>query len=346
MGAIDDTPGDTEFEFDRDVVIVGGGPAGCSAGVFCARDGLETLIYDRGRSSIRRCAYLENYLGFPAGIDVETLYELYHDHAETAGCEIRADLVESVERRDGEGFRLTPQEGDPVTARRVIAATRYDGEYLRGLDDAMFETHVYDGEERERFDREYPDRDGSTPIEGLYVASPSAEADMQAIAAAGRGARVARRAIADARIDEGWWEAVAAGVDWVRRDAERDGEWTDRDRWVEHFDEHYGADAPVDPASDRYRRVREASIDESLASYISPAEIETRTATGHERLASHLDPERVVAALPTDALLESVPDEDLLAAAAAIESGGSDATSETDGSAGAVESTGPAEEVD
>ena len=60
--------------FDHDIVIVGGGPAGCSAGVFTARYGLDTHIFDDGRSPIQRCAFLKNYLGFPAGIDIEPLY--------------------------------------------------------------------------------------------------------------------------------------------------------------------------------------------------------------------------------------------------------------------------------
>jgi thioredoxin reductase len=194
--------------------------------VFCVREGLDTVIFDRGRSSIQRCAHLENYLGFPAGIDIETFYDLMHEHAETAGCELVPDLVESVDRTDdGEGFRITPRDGDSVTTRRVVAATRYDGEYMRGLDDgAMFETYEHDGEEHERFDREYADFDGKTPVEGLYVASPSDEADTQAIMAAGRGARVAHRVIAEARTDRGWWEAVADGVDWVRREPELDDE--------------------------------------------------------------------------------------------------------------------------
>ena len=77
--------------FDDEVAIVGGGPAGCSA--------------------VRRCAHLENYRGFPAGIDIETLYELMHDHVETAGCELIPDLVGSVERTDdGDGFIVEPQD--------------------------------------------------------------------------------------------------------------------------------------------------------------------------------------------------------------------------------------------
>jgi hypothetical protein len=297
--------------YDHDVVIVGGGPVGCSAGVFCAREGLDTVVFDRGRSSLKRCAYLENYLGFPAGIDIETLYELMRDHAETAGCEIVPDLVESLERTDHEdGVHVTPQEGDPVTTRRVVAATRYDGEYMRGLDDdaAMFETHEHDGEEHEHFDSEYAGHDGTTAVEGLYVASPSEEADTQAIMAAGRGTRVAHRVIADARMDDGW-EEVAEGVDWVRREAELNDERANRDRWVEWFNNYYGEDAPVEADSERFQRVREAEIDDSLSSYVSLEEIDERAAAGQEALAPHLDVERLIAALDDETLMNHIDDE-------------------------------------
>ncbi|MFD1643783.1 NAD(P)/FAD-dependent oxidoreductase [Halohasta litorea] len=305
-------------DYDHDIVIVGGGPAGCSAGVFCAREGLDTAIFDRGRSSIQRCGYLENYLGFPAGVDIGTFYKLIHDHAETAGCTVIPDLVESVDRLDGddgEGFTITPQEGEAVTAQRVIAATRYDGSYLRGLDsdEAMIETVEHDGEAEERFDREYPDEDGSTPVDGLYVATPAGKPDKQAILAAGRGAHVGKRAIVDARIDDGWWEDAAEGVDWVRQQAELDDEWQDRDTWVEWFDDYYSEDAPVDPDSERFKKVRAASIDDSLSSYITDTEIDDRTTAGHERLAEKLDPEAIVDALDSETLLEAMDDDEIRA---------------------------------
>ncbi|WP_436936064.1 NAD(P)/FAD-dependent oxidoreductase [Halovenus marina] len=299
---------------DHDVAIVGGGPAGCSAGVFIAREGLETVIFDRGRSSLKQCAHLENYLGFPAGIDIETFYDLIHDHADAAGCEIVSGLVESVERTEGgDGFALELQEGERVTARRVVAATRYDGEYLRGLDDteAMFETHEHGSETHERFDREYADDDGTTPVDGLYVASPSTAADTQAVMAAGRGARVAWQVITDARVDSGWWEAVADGVDWVRREAQLDEEWHDREQWVEWFDDHYGADAPVDPDSGRYERVRKAAIDESRSTYIEPAERQSRAERAHRAVADHLDPAAVTAQFDAETLLDALEDEQI-----------------------------------
>jgi hypothetical protein len=296
--------------FDCDVVIVGGGPAGCSAGVFVAREGLETVIFDRGRSSLKRCAYLENYLGFPAGIDVETLYGLMHAHAERAGCRFVPDTVASVERADG-GFVVEPQDCEPVTARRVVAATRYDGTYLRGLDDdeAMFETAGEDP----TFDREYAAPDGTTPVEGLYVASPSTAADMQTIVSAGRGARVARRVVADARIDDGWWEEAAVGVDWARRAAELDDGEVDRETLAEGFDEYYAAEAPVDPETARFERVREAYVDRRASSYVTPEEVETRTAAGHRSLAAHLDVDAVVAAVGEDALLDAMDDDAICA---------------------------------
>ena len=334
-GAVEPEAGECET-VDRDVVVVGCGPAGCAAAVFAARDGLDVAVFDRGQSSLARCAHLENYPGFPAGIDVATLSDLLRAQAEEAGCAVVDDLVESVERAEGEcgddddsgdgddsgdapngpQFVVTPQEGEPATARRVVAATRYDGEYLCGLDgdDAMFEVHDHGDETHEGFDREYADRDGETPVDGLYVASPS-DADRQAITAAGRGARVGKRVVADARIDDGWWPAAAEGVDWVRREAELDGEWADRDRWVEWFDAEH-ADGPVDPDSERFARVREAAVDAARSAYVDADEEAARAAAGHRALAAHLDPEAVVDAHGADALLDAMDDEAVAAYAA------------------------------
>ena len=293
---------------DADVAIVGGGPAGCSAGVFTARYGLETVVFDRGRSSIRRCAHLENYLGFPAGIDVGTFYGLVHDHAEAAGCSVVPDLVESVDRAEAGGarngeeddggtgtFRVTTQEGRRVTARRVVAATRYVGEYLRPLTgDAAFLTDEHAGEVHEHFDRSYADRDGSTPVPGLYVASPSEEADRQAIVAAGRGARVGLAVVEDLRRERGLQDAVAAHYDWIRRAAELDDEWADRDRWRAWFDERLpdGTDAE----SDRLLDLREREIDRRLDTYLADVEIERRVERGQERLLDHVDDDLILEA--------------------------------------------------
>ncbi|MFH5797165.1 FAD-dependent oxidoreductase [Haladaptatus sp. CMAA 1911] len=291
MSTGDATGGDAEFDYD--VVIAGGGPTGCSAGLFTARYGLDTVIFDRGNSSIQRCAYLENYLGFPAGIDIGTLYALMHDHAEEAGCELVSDMVESVDR-DGDGFLVETQDGDTVTAERVVAAARYDADFLRPLDDAeeMFVTHSHGGEEHEHFDRDYPDEDGTTPIDGLYVAAPAGDAEAQAIISAGQGARVARTILAEVRRERGFPDDIADHWDWIRRDANLTGEWADPDRWREWFDERTPDDHDLD--EERLVELREQEIDRKFATYLSDEEIDRRVERGQKRLLEHIDDERIL----------------------------------------------------
>jgi len=287
-----DPDGEATSAYDHDVVVIGGGPAGCSAGIFTARYGLDTLVFDRGRSSIRRCAHLENYPGFPAGIDIETYCELLHDHVREAGCALSEDLVESVEALEtpaAGGFVVEPQAGEAVTARRVIAATRYGGEYLWPLDadGEMVATSENDDGETEHFEKDYPDADGSTPIEGLYVATPS-PADEQAIIAAGRGAATARTLLRDHRRASGLPEEVADHYDWVRRRAELDEEWHDRERWREYLDDRVAGEEWTEAT-------REREIDRILASYIDEDAITTRRDRGQDRLLEQLDDERVLA---------------------------------------------------
>ena len=287
----------SDAEFDHDVAIVGGGPAGSSAGVFTARAGLDTVVFDRGRSSIQQCAHLENYLGFPAGIDIETLYGLMHDHAETAGCEIIPDLVESVERSDDEGFVIRRGSGGSLTTRRVIAATRYDaGDYLRGLDDEgeMFETFEHDGETSEQFDKGYADEDGSTPVDGLFVASPHAATSPQAITAAGHGARVGVRVVEESRRNRGYPGQMADYYDWRRRERDRTGEWTDRDRWREFYEGRFPDDH--DLSDERVAEIREREIDRRLDQYITDNEARTRAIESQRRLLDHVDDDLVLEA--------------------------------------------------
>lgn len=274
-----------------DVAVVGGGPAGCSAAVLAARYGFDTVVFDRGRSSIRQCGYLENYLGFPGGVDVDAFYDLMHDHVAAAGGRLVAELVASVERDgDGGGFRVETGDGTVLRAARVVAATKYDADYLAGLDDAMFRPDGRGGTELD------PDDDGATPVDGLYVAGPLAGADDQAVVAAGHGGRVGGRLVADARRDEGYWEDVATFHDWVRVESTRTDEWRDGDRWREYFDAHLAPDGDgYDP--DRVERVREAYIDEREAKYLSDEEIARRTEAGTERLVESLGPGRLLDAI-------------------------------------------------
>jgi len=292
---------------DRDLVVVGGGPAGSAATVFAARAGLDVVVFDRGPGALDRCAYLENYLGFPAGIDVGTFQALIADHVATAGGDRIEETVERVARVDEEAgeesgreerarFRVETDAGRTLTTTYVLAAAWYDGSYLRGLaEPAMFEEQEHHGEIEERFDPTYPDADGRTPVEGLYVASPSDRRSAQAVVAAGNGAHAARSLLADHRERQGYPEDLAEVYDWVRKHTEFSGEWADRDRWREWYDREAGDDHGLD--DDRYEELRERYIDEAFSTKRESEAVEAATEAGLARLVETIGEERLLDAI-------------------------------------------------
>jgi thioredoxin reductase (NADPH) len=164
------------------VVIVGGGVAGLSAGIFTARHGLDTLVVDGGDSIMRRNAHLENYPGFPAGINARLLLEMMENQADGAGCDRRSTEVTTVEAKS-DGFTVETASDDRYHAEYVVAATKNATDYLTDVDGVGIvdrgKTYVE------------TDERGRTGVEGLYAAGRLAEKPHQAIVAAGHGAEVA-----------------------------------------------------------------------------------------------------------------------------------------------------------
>jgi hypothetical protein len=292
-----------QTETDHDVIVVGGGPAGCSTGVFTARYGLDTIVFDRGNAALRRCAYLENYLGFPVGIDVDAFHDLMHAHVDEAGCDLVPEMVVSVERtHDSSGFVVETQEGRQVTGEYVVAAAWYDGSYLRALgDQAMFEEREHHGDVEEHFDPDYADEDGRTPIDGLYVASPAGGRSAQAIVAAGNGAHVARSLIEDDRRGEGYTGGVTPHYDWARPESEYSGEWSDRDRWREYFENEV-----EDTADEQFVELRERYIDEAFETLRTPEEVESQSKRGVRRLVDVVGTETVLDAIEDETIREYI----------------------------------------
>jgi thioredoxin reductase len=312
-----------------DVVVVGGGPAGSAAAVFAARYGLHTVVFDRGSSALRRCAVLENYLGFPGGVDVDVFHDLMHAHVAEMGARRVEELVDAVERlpdadddgsdhgSDGDAgddasddarFRVRTQEGTTVLATDVVAAAWYDGSYLWPLssdvDDELFVEHEHHGEVEDRFDADYADEDGRTPIDGLYVASPSDARSAQAVVAAGNGAHVARSLIEDRRRARGLSGGVAPEYDWVRQASEFTGEWADRDRWREWFENELADEHGLD--DDAVAELREDYVADAFETRVDDAEADERADAGLARFVDVVGYDRVLDAVDDDAIREYV----------------------------------------
>jgi thioredoxin reductase (NADPH) len=72
-----------------EVIIIGGGPAGLSAGIYTARARLDSLLIEKGLigGQIVNAEWLDNYPGFPEGISGTKLTELMHEQATKYGLE-------------------------------------------------------------------------------------------------------------------------------------------------------------------------------------------------------------------------------------------------------------------
>lgn len=105
-----------------DVIIIGGGPAGLSAGLYTSRAGLKTLLVEKGMvgGQITNAELVENYPGFPDGISGFDLGDSIHRQATRFGLETVSADVTGVEFGGLEKLIKT-SEGD-YTARAVIIA--------------------------------------------------------------------------------------------------------------------------------------------------------------------------------------------------------------------------------
>lgn len=109
----------------RQTIIVGSGPAGYTAGIYAARANLEPLLIassvDAG-GELMKTTEVENYPGFPEGIQGPDLMMAFQAQAEKFGTEIVLDDVVDLEL-DGQVKRVTLGNGDVHEALSVIFAT-------------------------------------------------------------------------------------------------------------------------------------------------------------------------------------------------------------------------------
>ncbi len=110
-----------------DVAVVGAGPAGLSAAVYAASEGLSVAVLDSqgygGQAGAS--ARIENYLGFPTGITGQALTGRAFVQAEKFGAEIifPARVGELVCLGPEGPYRLELGDGGAVTARTVVIAS-------------------------------------------------------------------------------------------------------------------------------------------------------------------------------------------------------------------------------
>lgn len=104
-----------------DVIIIGKGPAGISAGIYTSMASLKTLVIGK-ESTIEKANSIKNYFGFAQTINGVDLIKNGINQAKSVGCDILDDLVIKLEKK-GNIFEITTNNNMIYESKAVLLAT-------------------------------------------------------------------------------------------------------------------------------------------------------------------------------------------------------------------------------
>jgi thioredoxin reductase (NADPH) len=117
------------------LLIIGSGPAGYTAAIYAGRANLSPVLVEgmQPGGQLTTTTEVENFPGFPEGIDANELMDNMRAQAERFGCKF---ILSTVERTDfsTSPYRLWLDDGSEIEAESVIIATGASAKYL-GLSD-------------------------------------------------------------------------------------------------------------------------------------------------------------------------------------------------------------------
>ena len=126
-------PAPTAPSASCDLLVVGAGPAGFSAAVYGASEGMETVVLDGTATGGQAgtSSRIENYLGFPSGISGAELADRAVIQARKFGARFEVPATATSIGRNDDQYTVRLDDAPPVTARSVVIAT---GATYRRLD--------------------------------------------------------------------------------------------------------------------------------------------------------------------------------------------------------------------
>ncbi len=117
------------------VLIIGSGPAGYTAGIYASRANLNPVIYEgiQPGGQLTQTSEIENFPGFPDGIDGNEMMGMIRKQAIRFGADVRSRIIKKVDFSH-RPFVCEDDRGDVVEAETVIISTGASAKYL-GLSD-------------------------------------------------------------------------------------------------------------------------------------------------------------------------------------------------------------------
>lgn len=116
-------------------LIVGSGPAGYTAAIYSSRANLHPVVYSgiQPGGQLTQTTMVENFPGYPHGVDGNQMMMDLREQAEQFGADIRDGSIVKADLAKAP-YRLTDEEGHEILADTVIIATGASAKYL-GLED-------------------------------------------------------------------------------------------------------------------------------------------------------------------------------------------------------------------
>jgi thioredoxin reductase (NADPH) len=106
-----------------DCLVIGGGPAGLTAGIYLARFHLDILVVDAGKSRASLIPCTHNHAGYPDGIKGTDLLQRMRDQACKYGAKIETEFVTKLERDETTGLFTATWGSGCAISRSVLLAT-------------------------------------------------------------------------------------------------------------------------------------------------------------------------------------------------------------------------------
>ena len=112
-------------------LILGGGPAGFTAAIYASRANLSPVVYEgiQPGGQLTTTTIVENFPGFPGGVDANTLMENMREQARSFGADVRQGTATAVDLSN-RPFKVTIDAQTEIEADSLIIATGAQARYL------------------------------------------------------------------------------------------------------------------------------------------------------------------------------------------------------------------------
>lgn len=167
----------------KDIIIIGAGPAGASAGIFTAKAGKSTIVIDNNKGMTRR-AWFENYYGITE-ISGPQLVDTGIEQLKRLGAQLEEDTVVAIDVQE-DSIKVVTESGKEFAAKHLLIASGIHTELAvkTGLETVK-------GTEPRINTIVKVDQLGKTNINNIWAAGTVAGTSVHAVITAGDGAKVA-----------------------------------------------------------------------------------------------------------------------------------------------------------